>query len=494
MLNNHISIPEINSHIGNNGNGNMEKLSLDHISRLGLPTQLIPGQATLDDIELHMIYRLRHSPSTAHKRKNLLKNIAEHPMPVHIDNPQYEDWIRHSDYREQIEGCNSALHNEWKAIRDLLQAYQIPIWNYKPPSKTIHKYRNIPHPNTVHNMIHHKYSEDNDKNRHIQYILLATFMIGLRNPSETCLLTLDDIQLDNNIIIITEAKKQHSRRATTTEPQYMTGNNCKSMKYWIDNIRPRYSNRHSNNSLFITLNGKPFTKEYLRKYLADTIQPHYPEYYPYCSRHWSATAKLIQEYLQTGHWNKSRVQHWLGHDNQKTTDTYIQLAEAYMNTAKYDWFKRVLKTQKKNVWGKHDKISGYIKKQVCDSNYKESKGTDPQGFEKPQREKNKSVCNPSSSFFFLFIRHSDMDESFFYDVNLKHAPFVFYDSSISSLLHQSNPDDECISITCIHHFPYFNSSSGYNVLTGMDRAYFKWVVGEQIHDTCPSSFLLEVAA
>ena len=133
MFNNHISNNELPITGIHEESGDMEKLCLDHISRLGLPIHLTPGETTLDDIYLHMIYRLRHSPTTAHKRKNLLQNIAEHPMPVHIDNPREEDWIRHSDYREQIEGATSALHNEWKAIKDMLQAYNMKTWNYRPP-------------------------------------------------------------------------------------------------------------------------------------------------------------------------------------------------------------------------------------------------------------------------------------------------------------------------------------------------------------------------
>ena len=269
-------------------------------------------------------------------------------------------------------------------------------------------------------MIHHTYTDNKDKNRHLQYILLATFMLGLRNPSETCLLTIDDIQLNNNIIIVTEAKKHYSRRATTTEQQYMTGSNCKSMKYWIDNIRPRYTSQKSKNQLFITLTGNPFTPAYLRKYLTKHIQPHYPEYYPYCSRHWSATAKLIQEYINTGNWNKARVQHWLGHDNINTTDNYIQLAEVYMQAAPYDWFKRVLKRRR---GGKHVKIGTYIKNHVCDSNYKESKGTDPQGFRTLLQKGNESVGDLSSSFsfsFFLELSAFDMNEEQY--VFLKELP------------------------------------------------------------------------
>jgi len=51
-------------------------------------------------------------------------------------NPTFEQWIRHSDYREQIKNAISGLNNKWKALKTLLKAYKIPIWDYRPPTST----------------------------------------------------------------------------------------------------------------------------------------------------------------------------------------------------------------------------------------------------------------------------------------------------------------------------------------------------------------------
>ncbi len=177
-----------------------------------------------------------------------------------------------------------------------------------------------------------------------------------------------------------------------------------------------------------------------------------------------------------------RVQHWLGHDNQKTTDTYIQLAEAYLQTAPYDWFKRVLKTQHKHVWGKHVKTDGYLKKTVCEPNYKENEVTDPQGFSTRQQEKNESVSNPSLSFFFFFIRYSDKGtqynkNNFFHDLppcNKKFLSIVFVPNeqnvslshSLPSTKHMSNTDTSLKDNILSHHLmvSFFSEVSDYNLV------------------------------
>jgi len=346
----------------------MQTLDLQQsITRLGFPTILTPGQATLEDIQLHAILRQRLSPTTAHNRITTLQRITNHPSPINLADPTLEQWIRHSDYREQIENATHALHNEWKAIRTLLKAYNIPIWNYQPPTLPGRQRRTIQKPETIRQMIHTRYTGQKHIDTHLQYILLATYMIGLRNPSETALLQTTDVDLDIGIITITEPKKRGSTRDVYPTPQYMTGRNCKSLRNWIDHIRPRYTSQHSQEALFITLQGHPFTKNYLRKYLTENIKPKYPEYQPYLCRHWAATAKLIQEYITTKNWNKPRVQRWLGHEHETTTDTYISQAENYLRRYPFDWFHHVLKKPTTKVWGKHGEKSQNGEKRLCDT-------------------------------------------------------------------------------------------------------------------------------
>lgn len=333
----------------------LQKLNFEHVSRLGFPTRLNMGEATIDDVAIHGYLRQRLKKSTVINRIRCLTRMQQHIIPINIQHPEYTQWINHIDYREQIEEAGpAAIRNEWQAMTMLLESYGIPYgkgttWTYKPPTLPKYQAVNIPLPDTVKKMITHPYTENKDLNKHIHYLLLATFMIGLRNPSETALLKTTDVNLETGTITITEPKKYNSTRTIAPEPQYMNGRNCKSMKYWIENTRNKYTTQHSDDYVFITYkDGKPFTKQYLRMYLYKHINLYFPDYKPYVSRHWAATAKLIKEYIESkGHWNKNRVQNWLGHDKEDTTNHYIKHAETYLQLAPYDWFYRVLNRPKK---------------------------------------------------------------------------------------------------------------------------------------------------
>jgi len=418
----------------------METPNLTHINRLGFQTTLKPGEATLEDIYIHAQLRQRLSPSTAIKRIRTLEYISNHPIPIDISNPTYHDWIRHSDYREIIEGATHALHNEWKAIKTLLTSYGITPWNYQPPiipEKTIYP---IPHPDKVNQMIHNTYTPNKDKNRHLQYLLLFTYITGIRNPSEPCQLRLKDVDLENGTIIITETKKHRRRRMIKPTQQYMTGKNCKSLRYWIDKIRPRYINQHSQDYLWINYTGNPWTKNYLRKYLTQHIQPHYPEYKPYESRHWAATAKLIQEYIDShGHWNQNKVSRYLGHTDVNTTNQYLDQAETWLEIAPYNWFSHVLNPHIKKT--PKNRCKGV--KHGCDHELLPLRSDGPVGVlslltgEKTNSAISFNVVVESqpSSFFLSNLTPFDMDESSFFKIaSLKNdisPPSVY--SSISFL-------------------------------------------------------------
>lgn len=47
------------------------------------------------------------------------------------------------------------------------------------------------------------------------------------------------------------------------------------------------------------------------------------------------------------HWNKSKVQAYLGHEKIDTTTHYTRDAEQLLKIAPYDWFKRILRQPKK---------------------------------------------------------------------------------------------------------------------------------------------------
>ena len=328
-------------------------------SRLDCPITLNPSEATFDDIAMHALYRQRLSPGTVDKRLRYARFMEKHQVPIDFRNPSYTNFIRHMDYREQVEQCTFALSNEWKTMKMFLKAYGMPIWDYRPPLCPKNKARYIPLPDTVYKMIHFNYSSDDYKNALIQYTLLNTFMIGWRNPSETCILTVDDIDFENKTLRITEPKKHRSTRMIVPEYSLLDGKNRKSLKYWIDHWRPKVENQYSDNALYLKPDGHPFEKEQYRMFMTRMVKPFFPRYQPKISRHWCAIAQLIKTKIKTNHFDVYQVRNWLGHSEIQTTMGYISDSEQYYKLAPYDWFQRVLKyymieenTKKSVQWSK----------------------------------------------------------------------------------------------------------------------------------------------
>ena len=319
------------------------------LNRLDCPITLIPGEATFIDVELHMDMRQRIGPSTRKNYVNYARFMETHKIPIDFRNPTFANFIRHMDYREQVEHAGSyALAMEWQTMQKFLTAYNIPFgigteWHYKPPYRQPSKPRKMPTPETVFAMTHHKYCKDEYKNALLQYTLLHSFLIGWRNPSELCSMRLSNVNLDDGTITIIQKKKHNKPHTIAPDKAIMTMNTRKSLKNWIDKWRPTVANQYSGDYLYVRENGKPLNESQYRMFLQRWVVPIFPDFHPYITRHWCAIAKLIQEKLETGHWNEFKVRNWLDHDKIETTMTYLRDAEQYQRIADYNWFKRVLK-------------------------------------------------------------------------------------------------------------------------------------------------------
>ena len=315
-------------------------------NRLNCPITLDPKRSTFDDVAMHAILRQRLSKSTVDKRLRYARFMENHPMPIDFRNPNYENFIRHMDYREQVEQAGqSALSHEWKTMKTFLKAYGIPQtdWSYRPPACPKTKARIIPLPDLVHKMIHHKYSKNEYVNALIQYSLLHCFTIGWRNPSETCAMTVDDVKLDEGLMIIKEPKKYDSTRIIVPNKALMKGKTRKSFKNWIDVWRPKVENQHSGNALYLQPDGYPLQIQRFRMFMTRKVRSVFPKYQPYVSRHWCAIAKLINTKLETKRFDIYDVGDWLGHTKIETTMTYVRDAKQYMRKAPFDWFKYIMK-------------------------------------------------------------------------------------------------------------------------------------------------------
>ena len=325
---------------------------LNRITRTDFPIRLIPGQATFEDIAIHAILRQRLKNSTVAKRMTYARFMETHKVPVNFRNPHYENFIRHMDYREQIEHAGyGALGREWDTMKMFLKAYGIPLinWPYKPPSRPAYTVKTVPFPDQVNTFLHLTFSSDDYENALIQYLLTHNFVIGWRIPSEPAVMKTTDVKIDGKnrgYIKITEPKKNNSTRYVTPEA-IMTNRRRKSFKNWLDVWRPKVENQHSKDFLYLTPEGKPFSKEMLRMFLnrkaAPLIKQVFPEYHNYIARDFVAIGRLIRTKIQYKAFDEFEVKDWLGHTKIQTTMTYIKEAKHYFRLAPYDWINRVLK-------------------------------------------------------------------------------------------------------------------------------------------------------
>ena len=332
-----------------------EKVKLDYdltkIKRTDFPIKLNPQTASFTDVATHAFLRQRLGQHTIEKRLSTARFMETHVVPVNFRNPTLENFMAHMDYREQVENAgNGALSNEWKTMKTFLKAYGMEIWSYKAPSQPSYRVRILPFPDQVYTMLNLTYSEDPYENALIQYLLTHNFIVGWRFPSEPVEMKITDVNIERGYITITEPKKHHSTR-NIAPTEIMTSKYRKSFKNWIDNWRPKVENQYSKDHLYLKPNGKPFTTDTMRQLLnrkaTPLIQTVFPQYYNYCSRHYSAVSRLIRTKIEHKTYDEYEVRDWLGHTKIETTMGYIKDAKHYYLLAPYDWIHRTLKTPQK---------------------------------------------------------------------------------------------------------------------------------------------------
>jgi integrase len=355
MFNNHISNKPYLPQTGTTKkrSGDMEKINLEHISRLGFPITLTQGNTTETDLYTHGKLRQELSHSTITKHLRYLRFMQNHPCPVNTQKPTLENFIQHLDYRKEIENATpNALQHEYKAMKFLLRAYGKTPWDIKLPTPTKNNNRILPLPNTVHKYFNHKYSDDTYENKLYQYLYFHGFLIGWRTPSEPSILKTSDIILNDDgtgFLTITETKKGHRIRTIMPEKEILTDYRRKSLKNWMDHWRPKVTNQHSKDYFYLQPSGKPFTKTHLGHRLSEKGKQIFPYFSSYDMRHWCAIARLIQEKHENGTYDAYIVKHWLGHEEISSTMKYIQHAEQYYRQAPYNWIKRVLKNHHRKM-------------------------------------------------------------------------------------------------------------------------------------------------
>jgi len=81
------------------------------------------------------------------------------------------------------------------------------------------------------------------------------------------------------------------------------------------------------------------------------------------ARHFCATGKLIEAYLNKDPDPIKYTQDYMYHDSRRNTERYTKHAREFYNNHAYNWFKRILRNKNNFCWGKSVKKIGQKSKQ-----------------------------------------------------------------------------------------------------------------------------------
>lgn len=327
---------------------------LKNAKRTDFPIFLDPEEASFIDVGLHAKMRQYLSDSTIIKNLRYARFMERHPVPIDFRDISAEQFIRHMDYRIEIENASPhALAHEKKTIVMFLRAYGITdnVWSTvcKTPPVVINDDVEIVFPSKVHQFFtcedysnRKNYNQRIYENKLFQHIAFIGFMYGMRPPSEIVTLNLDDVIINNDgsgYIRIHEMKKRGKRRKIIPfNKKVLSSPAYKTPKNYINNWRWKVANDESDDALFLQPNGKRITKKYVRSHLSFTGKKIAGKQFKcYHMRHTYGT------YLYNYTKNIKFVSNSLGHTKTSNTDKYVHISECMEHQLNGNLFNMALK-------------------------------------------------------------------------------------------------------------------------------------------------------
>jgi len=347
----------------------MEELKqrLQTIKRTDVPMFLDPKTATFIDVAIHAKVRQFLSESTIEKHLRYARFMEHHPMSVDFRNLEPEMFLRHMDYRIEIETASPvALKHEKRAILMFLRAFKMYNEDWKeyiktPPIITNEDNTYVPFPSIVNNLYKAKYSNEKYENALMQTIVFTGFNFGMRPPSEICNLNLGDVIINDDgtgyIRIHEEKKRNKDRIVYPYNKNVLSSPVFRTVKNYIDYWRSKVENKHSGNALFLKPDGSRINGNYLRVKITPVFKTVTKEKtaHLYTMRH--TFASYLYEYTK----DMKVVAKRLGHKGMNHVDKYVHIADSIKEqTGKHNLFNQALGSIKKR--GKHDTIDCWEKK------------------------------------------------------------------------------------------------------------------------------------
>ena len=341
--------------------------ALKHINRTNFPIFLDPKTASFLDVAVHAKIRQYLEETTIEHYLTYARFMESHPMPIDFRNLSPERFLRHCDYRIQVENASGhALAHERKAVTMFLRAYGIfdETWTKicRTPPVVVTNDVEVVYPKDVHRFFMweaysklRNYKKRVYENKLFQHIAFIGFMFGMRPPSEIVNLDLKDVKIndDGTGYIRIHEKKKHGRirRIYPFNSSVLSSMAYKSPRNYLENWRWKVENEHSENAFFLQPNGRRITEKYLRSHLSSSGKDIAGmEFHPYVMRHTFAT------YLYSYTKDIEFVKNMLGHTKTANTNKYVHIAQCLEKQLNGNLFNMALKPHDfKNVGAKPNK-------------------------------------------------------------------------------------------------------------------------------------------
>ena len=334
----------------------MEDLSkaIEKCNVYDIPDTLNPNEATDLDVGIHAYFIQRHSESYIEHNLRSKRRMTKYPFPYEFYPPSYENFHKAIRIRELNHAGPYALKHDKQAILTFARAFGIPdiqrIKDYRLPQMPDNSDNyEVPLPYVVNKFSKFQFFPNikSAENKFFQTLHFLNFMIGPRAPSELAIMQCSHVHIDergNGVLSYPQPKRHGKLRTIALSKAILSSKVHKSLKNYIDNIRPKITSQYSKDYLFINpRHGKPYTARNLGKDMRTTGKKVYSEYTPYDGRHWCAIARLIKSKVETGGFDYYAINRFMGHKNIQTTMNYVGPAQLYYEQYPHDWYSHALK-------------------------------------------------------------------------------------------------------------------------------------------------------
>lgn len=239
----------------------------------------------------------------------------------------YDDFLNYVEERRDSEGdkVENAIAHSKNAVQTLFEFFGVKEQYQWIKTRKVSSEIVIYPDDVAYSIIYGDYSKDSAVNATYQHMFHFMHYVGPRPPLELVLMQSDDVDYKERKIGIWQPKVRKVR-VNVLEPFIITSKVDKSLWNYFYNWRSRLEDK-PRKEFWLNRYGEPFSPDALRQRLSEYGKKYCPNFYPYLTRHFCTTYRLIQSYRRTGIFDILGVNMFMGHGKLETTMNYVHIAK-----------------------------------------------------------------------------------------------------------------------------------------------------------------------